>query len=430
LPQLLLVFNMWQVPLLLCVVLPGALAITFRPLDEKPGLVDNGTFGPKLEVVHLFRGNAPTGITVSKSGRAFVSFNRGDVTSTPFTLGEIVDDEGEVPFPNLEFNQPPGGLLNTTSGRAVGSSDSNHFINVQTAVVDSKDRLWVLDKGRPAIGGDNLLAGAPGGPKLVGFELGKNENKPFKTVTFPENVLPPTGYLNDVRFDLRSSLTKSGQGIAYITDSGSFGIIVVDLGTGESWRHLDHLHSVSPRNRLLPTLFGMPTFASTPLSPALHYETAGGGGGADGIAISPDGKFIYFTPIVSRDLFRVEASALRVNPSEDKTAFLRAANSVQYMGEIGGQADGLETDSTGKIYVGSPEHNAINIFDPETGIVSPFVRSPILAWPDTMSVADDGFIYATVNQLWLSPGFQGGVDKRVKPFALVRARINGGRVKL
>jgi len=139
---------------------------------------------------------------------------------------------------------------------------------------------------------------------------------------------------------------------------------------------------------------------------------------------------IYFTPLDSRDLYRIETSALRGNPSKDNLAFLRAVNSVQYLGEFGGQADGLETDTTGKIYLSSPEHNSINTFDPGTGLVSPFVRSPIIAWPDTLCVADDGFIYATANQLWLSPGFQNGTDKRVKPFALIRAKIAGGRVKL
>lgn len=62
--------------LLLCLALPCALGIHFSPLKEKPGLIDNGTFGPEIEVVHLFRGEAPIGITVSKSGRAFVTFNR------------------------------------------------------------------------------------------------------------------------------------------------------------------------------------------------------------------------------------------------------------------------------------------------------------------------------------------------------------------
>lgn len=54
-----------------------------------------------------------------------------------------------------------------------------------------------------------------------------------------------------------------------------------------------------------------------------------------GIAISADGKFIYFTPLSSRDLYRVETSALRGNTNNDSLAFLRAANSVQYLGEVG-----------------------------------------------------------------------------------------------
>lgn len=51
-------------------------AVTFQPLSDKPGLIDNGTFGPDLEVVHLFHNEPPIGITVSKSGRAFITFNR------------------------------------------------------------------------------------------------------------------------------------------------------------------------------------------------------------------------------------------------------------------------------------------------------------------------------------------------------------------
>lgn len=66
---------MLRIPLLLF-ALSGALAINFRPLDGKPGLVDNGTFGPEVEVVHLFQGDAPIGVVISKTGRAFVTFNR------------------------------------------------------------------------------------------------------------------------------------------------------------------------------------------------------------------------------------------------------------------------------------------------------------------------------------------------------------------
>lgn len=54
-------------------------------------------------------------------------------------------------------------------------------------------------------------------------------------------------YLNDVRFDLTPSITASGQGVAYITDSsmeGRTGLIIVDLGTGEAWRHLNLVREV------------------------------------------------------------------------------------------------------------------------------------------------------------------------------------------
>ena len=53
-----------------------------------------------------------------------------------------------------------------------------------------------------------------------------------------------------------------------------------------------------------------------------------------GFAISADGEFIYFTPLASRSLYRVETSALRVNQADDKLAFIRAANSVQFLGEV------------------------------------------------------------------------------------------------
>lgn len=145
----------------------------------------------------------------------------GDFAQNPITLGEIVNSSTEVAFPSLEFNTPPGGLTNTTTGRVVGSSDSTHFINVQAAVVDGHERLWVLDTGRPVANGDNLLA-SPGGPKLMAFDIGGNAKTPFVTITFPESVLPPNGYLNDIRLDLTPNLTATGKGVAYIADSGMY----------------------------------------------------------------------------------------------------------------------------------------------------------------------------------------------------------------
>ena len=63
-------------------------------------------------------------------------------------------------------------------------------------MIDPNDRLWIVDTGSIEFGPTS-----PGGPKLVGVDLGTN--RVFKTITFPPEVALPTSYLNDVRFDLR-----------------------------------------------------------------------------------------------------------------------------------------------------------------------------------------------------------------------------------
>lgn len=96
-----------------------------------------------------------------------------------------------------------------------------------------------------------------GGPKLVGINL--NNNTVFQTIVFPVTVAPGDSYLNDVRFDLRSDMTASGKGVAYITDSsleGRTGLITVDLGTGESWRHLDGSQYVAAATQFTATVWG------------------------------------------------------------------------------------------------------------------------------------------------------------------------------
>ncbi|TRM66758.1 major royal jelly protein-domain-containing protein [Schizophyllum amplum] len=437
-----LAFSLWVLSLA-----AASHAVTFQEVDGSPGISDNGTFGPPVEIVHLFQ-HPPIGIAVSKSGRAFVTFNRGNITTNPNTLVEIVNSTSDAAWPNAAMNTPPNGLFNASSGINYASSDSSTFLNVQGVLIDALDRLWVLDTGRPANDGGDNAPSFPGGPKLMAFDLtetgggaanssGTNSSSssstngtfsdvtPFMTITFPNTVLPATAYMNDFRIDL----SKGDAGIAYIADSGAHGIIVVDLSTGESWRHLDQMASVSPKPGFLPTLFGIPTYQSSAGSPAYHYITAAGGG-IDGFTLSADGAYVYFSPIASRDLYRVPTEPLRANPSHDVTATVKAASAVQFLGEMGGAADGFETDSTGKIYLTSTEHNAVNTYDPNTGLIEPFVRDPRLAWPDTLAVADDGYMYITLPQLWLGAAFQNGTDKRVKPFALARVPVEGSPVRL
>lgn len=79
--------------------------------------------------------------------------------------------------------------------------------------------------------------------------------------------------------------------------------------------------------------------------------------------------------------------------------------------------DGLESDSNGIVYAGSVETDSIVYYNPETGLVSIFARNPKIEWTDTFPVAGN-YLYFTENQLWRGAGQQGGVDKRVKPYAV------------
>lgn len=53
-----------------------------------------------------------------------------------------------------------------------------------------------------------------------------------------------------------------------------------------------------------------------------------------------------------------------------------------------------------------------------------------LLWPDTLSLATDGYLYFTVNQLHRGPRFHQGEDLRERPFGLFRVRVDASPVLL
>lgn len=372
----------------LLATIPFASAVQAQPAERTSG---------RIETVASFDGPMPTGVTVSQSGRIFVNFPRwGD--KVDYTVAEVKDGR-TVPYPNAEINRP-----NT-------NSPSESFISVQSVVVDPQDRLWILDTGSI-----NFGPTSPGGPKLIGVDL--KQNRIFQTIVFPQNVALPTTYLNDIRFDLR----RGKAGMAFITDSsdkGPNGIIVVDLASGKSWRRLNDHPSTKAVKDFLPTVEGQPLMNRPPNEPPSPIKI-----GADGIAISADGKRLFYCPLASRRLYSVSVDALVNEQSEEQVA----ATVVDH-GEKGGASDGLESDSQNRIYVTNYEHNAIFRRLPN-GMYETLVYDPRVLWPDTLSVARDGYLYFTANQLHRQPRYHEGKDLRQKPYSLFRTRINANPVLL
>lgn len=351
-----------------------------------------------IETVASFDGPMPTGVTVSQGGRIFVNFPRwGD--KVDYTVAEVKNGR-TVPYPNAEINRP-----NT-------SRQSESLISVQSVVVDPRDRLWILDTGSI-----NFGPTSPGGPKLIGVDL--KQNRIFKTILFSQDVALPTTYLNDVRFDL----WRGKAGMAFITDSsdkGPNGIIVVDLASGKSWRRLNNHPSTKAVKDFLPSVEGQPLMNRPPNEPPSPIKL-----GADGIAISADGKRLFYCPLASRRLYSVSVDAL-VNEQMSEE---QVAATVVDHGEKGGGSDGLESDSQNRVYVTNYEQNAIFRRLPN-GLYETLVYDPRVLWPDTLSVAQDGYLYFTANQLHRQPRYHQGKDLRQKPYSLFRTRINANPVLL
>lgn len=349
------------------------------------------------ETVATFDGAMPTGVTVSQKGRVFVNFPRwGDRVEA--TVAEVVNGRTVA--------YPPGLAQAAAPARPAGG-----LVSVQSVVVDPRDRLWILDTGSVKFGPT-----APGGPKLVGVDLATN--KVFKTIALPRDVALKTTYLNDVRFDLR----RGKGGLAYITDSsgtGPNGIIVVDLASGRSWRHLNDHPSTKAVKQFVPIVEGQALLERQPGKPPKHL-----GIGSDGIAISADGERLFYCPLASRRLYSVSVDAL----SEPTTPASRVAATVVDHGDKGA-SDGLESDAQGRVYLTAYEHNAILRRMPDGGFET-LVHDPRALWPDTLSLAADGHLYFTANQLHRQANYHNGKDLRQKPYVLFRVKVDAAPVRL
>ena len=349
-----------------------------------------------LEPVAFFDDAMPTGVTVSHTGRIFVNFPKwGD--DVKFTVAEIRDGQ-TIAYPNQEINETDE------------QDQASTLVSVQSVVVDPADRLWILDTGSPLFKPTEF-----GGPKLICINL--DTNKVIKKILFPQTVALPTTYLNDIRFDLR----RGNEGFAFITDSsqkGSNGIIAVDLATGESWRRLnDHISTKAEDiQTFLPLVEGRPFLEHNPDGTIQQCANMG----ADGIAISSDGSRIFYCPLGSRSLFSVETDALANRDFSEE----EVAETVHHHGDKGGASDGLESDSEGNIYSTNYEHNAILRLNYYNKVWETIVYDTRLLWPDTLSLATDGYLYVTANQLHRQARYNRGKDLRMKPYTLFRTRVN------
>ena len=344
-----------------------------------------------LETVAEIHGAMPTGIAVSTSGRIFINYPRwGD--DVQFTVAEIVDGK-PLAFPNTIWNQQ--GSVSTQDKR---------IVSAQSVVIDpSGNHLWIVDTGS--------LRPHPisyGGPKLIQVSL--ENNKVLRTILIEPEALTPETYLNDVRF-LFNSNTAS---YAFISDSSpDGGIIVVNLVTGESWRRLSGTSFTRSDPSFVPVVEAEVLMIREPGESAKRFNV-----GSVGIAVSADGETVFFRSLTSRHLYSVPTEALINRTIQEENL----KKMVVDHGQVAGASDGLEADSSGGIFLTDYEHNAIHRFTGSISTLKTLMYSPLAIWPDSLALADDGYLYFTANQLNRQSQFHQGIDRRIQPYMVFRIK--------
>ena len=301
-----------------------------------------------------------TGITIAPNGRRFVNFPRWS-DDVPVSVAELLTDGTTRPWPDAARN-------NWTPG----SSPDTKFGCVQSVMADSRNRLWVVDSNNPQFKG--VL---PGGPRLHAFDIASG--KLLRTYSFPAATWNPKSYLNDVRVDV-------ARNVAYLTDSGSGALLVVELGSGQVRRQL----AEAPVTK--PTLPYLEFAGGIKFTNPVH---------SDGIELTANGDTLYFAVLTGEKLFRVPTRLLRrATPADSLSAAVQTVATI-------GPADGLWRTADGRIWSGMLTTDAVRVTDPRTGTVTDAVQDPRIRWADTFAEDAEGNVYFTTSQLQYAPAQRG-----------------------
>ncbi|MFG1869421.1 SMP-30/gluconolactonase/LRE family protein [Micromonospora arborensis] len=316
-----------------------------------------------------------TGVTTLR-GRVFLSYPSADRPGAQVV--EALPDGRRVPYPDAAWNradQPPSGT----------------FVHVNGLRAGPDGRLWIVDSGSPQIGG----AQVPGGARLIAVDP---DDDHVERVYHLDGAVHPGSYVDDVRFNGR---------VAYVSDAGAAGLIVLDLDSGRSRRVLDG-----------------------------HPSTAGGPVVADGrvlrdpdgaevrlhvdqLEVSPDGRWLCYQP-ASGGMSRIATRWLD-DPSVSADELARRVERWCDTPSTGGTA----IDATGTIYLSDLERRRVLVLAPDRSVRT-LVADPRLAWVDAMWLDADARLWMPAAQLHLTAGLNGGVAAVEYPVQIYRMPVEIG----
>lgn len=310
-----------------------------------------------------------TGIAVSSDKRVFVNYPRWGA-ERPYSVAEVTGRRSVIAYPDRRLN-----------GWREGDADvMEKFVCVQSVFCDGNDDLWILDTGNPYLRGV-----IPGAAKLV--RVSTRTNQVSQRYPMPSEAIVPSSYLNDVRIDHHRRC-------AYITDSGSGAIVILDLVSGKARRILAD-HSSTRAEEIGFCVEGIV------LAAKIH---------CDGIALDRPGDYLYYKPLTARTLYRIKTDLLQ----DTQLSPERISAGVERVADVG-ICDGMEFAGDGLLYITSLEDNSIKRLN-RSNQLETVCRGQEIKWPDSLAIGPKGALYFTISQLHLG-------EKRTEPFAIFRLKI-------
>lgn len=353
------------------------------------GLTIGATYAQQAQMTSVFQDNKYqfTGITVSKTGRMFVNYPYWtDIYQ--YALVEINKDGSRKPYPDANWN----------SWRP-GQDPSNKWVCVQSPYVDDKDRLWVIDPASPKQSGVYK-----NGHKLVCFDLKTNKVEKIYPMA---GVVGSASYLNDVRVDTKRE-------VAYITESQNGGIVVLDIKSGKARLVLQNHPSVKAD----------PAFRFIIDGRELKDDKGPVRFNSDGLALTPDGDWLYYKPLSDNKLYRIKTEFLRDENVSDKGLGAKVEDLGKWT-----TTDGMAMDSDGNLYLGDIINYTIYRITNTSGAKAALKRENIitdkvqLQWPDSYAI-QNGFLYITTSQIDHMAKNNKNRSTRTRPYEVFKIKVD------
>jgi len=328
----------------------------------------------------------PGGMTITPNGSYIISCHQ--FFNPEIKVMRLNRDGKWEPFPNR--------AMNTGEGNAQVVFDS-----VLGVECDKDGIVWMLDNGRrtekPAM--------------LVAWNTEKNEF--HKVILITPNALVATSFLDDLALDPEEPFI-------YLADPAGgddAALIVVNTKTGVSRRVLHGDHSVRAEKIGL-MMDGKPVEVKRPDGRKVQLLS-----GVNPITVDKKGEWLFFGPMNSQILYKVETKDLR-------DSSLPGSVLAGRLKRVTGQkpiACSMSIDSKGNIYFADIQRMAITFISVADQRLHNLITDPRILWPDGLCFGDDGKLHFFTSQLHRTAIFNSGKDRTQPPFWIfkIKARSSG-----